>query len=249
LLPGASDAAWLVSAYDDRLRANAHRTECELQHFFADLITDVGADFEARKLLAPASRFELPSAGIAFVRLRAANLEYARLGDCRAIFTLPKTAHVLSTDSSPLQYLDAAVLEKMGALRRNNISVSHEQVHRMVQNDLRANRSLLNTEGGYWVLSNDPTAARHMEIGTLPLNRTDTFRGLLVSDGFYRLVDTFRVYPDDAALFRAALNRGLVAMLTELRTLENMDPECAAHPRFKPKDDASAVLFEIIEAP
>jgi hypothetical protein len=248
LLPGASDAAWLASAYDARLRASVHRTGCELQHLFAELIADVATNFEACKLRAPANRFELPSAGIALVRLRAANLEYARLGDCRAILDPPRSAHVVSTGSSPLQYLDAAVLEKMKALRRANISMSHEQVRRLVQGDLRANRNLLNTKEGYWVLSTDPTAARYMEIGALPLNGTDPVRGLLVSDGFYRLVDTFRVYPDDAALFGVALKRGLAAMLTELRKLEDTDPECSTYPRFKPKDDATAVLFEIIKS-
>src|SRR3954454_22590102 len=75
LLPGASDAAWLVSAYDARLRANANRTGCALRDLFADLIAEVGTEFEARKFRAPTNRFELPSAGMAFVRIRTADLE------------------------------------------------------------------------------------------------------------------------------------------------------------------------------
>jgi hypothetical protein len=249
LLPGASDAAWLTSAYDARLRASAECTGRELQHLFADLIADVGADFEARKLRATAGRFELPSAGMAFVRLRAAKLEYARLGDCRAILAPPGSAGVLSTGSSPLQHLDAAVLARMEALRRGDASMSHELLRRVVRSDLRANRSLLNTEGGYWVLGTDPAAARHMEIRAVPLDGAGPVRGLLVSDGFYRLVDTFRTHPDDAALLGAALERGLAVLLAELRGLEEADPECIAHPRLKPKDDATALLFEIVEAP
>jgi len=88
-----------------------------------------------------------------------------------------------------------------------------------------------------------------MEIGAVPLDGTGPARGLLVSDGFYRLVDTFRVYPDAPALLGAALERGLAALLAELRMLEDADPECIAYPRIKPKDDATVLLFEIIESP
>jgi hypothetical protein len=249
LLPGRSDAAWLASAYDARLHANADRTGCELQQLFADVIADVGAEFEACRLRAPANRFELPSAGMVFVRLREADLEYACLGDCRAILSFSRNAHVFSTGGSPLQHLDAAILERMEALRRSDTSMSYEKVRRAVQSDLRANRNLLNTEGGYWVLSTDPTAARHMEVGAVPLDGVGLIRGLLVSDGFYRLVDTFGIYPDNAALLSAALEQGLATMLTELRMLEDADPECIAYPRLKPKDDATALLFENIESP
>jgi hypothetical protein len=249
LLPERSDAAWLASAYDARLHTNADRTGCELQQLFADVIADVGADFEACRLRVPANPFEVPSAGMVFVRVRENDLEYARLGDCRAILGFSRNAHVFSTGSSPLQHLDAAILEKMEALRRSDTSMSYEQARRAVQSDLRANRSLLNTEGGYWVLSTDPTAARHMEVGAVSLDGAGPIRGVLVSDGFYRLVDTFGVYQDDATLLHAALGRGLANMLCELRALEDADPECIAYPRLKPKDDATALLFEIVELP
>src|SRR3954451_24726235 len=58
LLPGASDAAWLASAYDARLQDNADRTECPLRDLIADLIAEVSAEFESRKLQAPTNRFE-----------------------------------------------------------------------------------------------------------------------------------------------------------------------------------------------
>jgi hypothetical protein len=249
LLPDASDAAWLTSAYDARLRARADCTRCELQDLFEGMIAEVGADFEARKLpRAPAGRFELPSAGMAFVRLRGAQLEYACLGDCRAILAPQGSALVFCTGSSRLQQLDANVLERMEDLRRGNASMSHEQIRALVRSDLRANRSLLNTEDDYWVLGTDPVAARHMTPKFVPLDGSAPLRGLLVSDGFYRLVDTFHRY-DDAALLRAALERPLAGLLAELRALEDSDPECIRHPRLKPKDDATALLFEIVQAP
>ena len=63
---------------------------------------------------------------------------------------------------------------------------------------------------------------------------------LMMSDGFYRLVDTFERYTD-ATLFQAVEQRGLAALLQELRELERGDPECRRHLRFKTHDDATAL--------
>jgi hypothetical protein len=250
LLERASDAAWLTSAYDAGMRARADYAECELQHLFESLIAEVHAEFESRRLRAPAGRFELPSAGMAFVRLRGTHLECARLGDCRALLVAPGSARVISTGGSRLlQQLDAEVVARMQALRQEDPSMSDEQIHAMVLSDLRANRSLLNRKDDYWVLGTDPIAARRMEIKTVPLGGPGPVIGLLVSDGFYRLVETFRAYSSDAALFGAALERGLASLLAELRGLEQADPKRIAHPRLKAKDDATALLFETVHAP
>lgn len=79
----------------------------------------------------------------------------------------------------------------------------------------------------------------------MPLEGIGPIRALLMSDGFYRLVDTFSAYRDDATLFAVALQpKGLTTLLAELRAREDADPECIAHPRLKPKDDATALLVE-----
>jgi hypothetical protein len=253
LLPEASDAAWLARAYSAWLRSEADDTGRDLRRLFADLVARVSGEFEARKRRTPSGRFDLPSAGMAFVRLGVACLEYARLGDCRAILAPPGGTPVLFTGSSPLQQLDAAVVAKMEALRRREPSAGHARLRRAVSGDLRANRSRFNAEGGYWVLGTDAGTAdgvaRNMEVGSVTLDGGGPVRGLLMSDGFYRLVDTFRAYPDDAALIKAAGREGgLEAMLAELRALEDADPECVAHPRLKPRDDATALLFEATTA-
>jgi hypothetical protein len=242
LLPGPSDAAWLAAAYDDLLRAHADRADLGPKHLLADLIETVAASFAAQALRPAEHRYELPSGGMALVRLRRGRLEYARLGDCRAILA-PAGGPVISTRRPPLHRLDARAVRRLVALRRRDPDASHATLHRALQGELRANRSQLNRPGGYWVLGTEPAAARHAETGGLPL-ADGPVRGLLVSDGFYRLIDTFAAYPDDAALLARALAVGLAPLLAELRALEDADPECVAHPRLKPKDDATALLFE-----
>ncbi len=101
---------------------------------------------------------------------------------------------------------------------------------------------MANTEGGYWVLGVEPEAAKHVEVGSVPLETPAA--GLLMSDGFYRLVDTFGLVAEDRLLGRAR-EEGLSALLAEVRQAEDNDPDCLRHPRFKPKDDATALLLEM----
>jgi hypothetical protein len=62
-----------------------------------------------------------------------------------------------------------------------------------------------------------------------------------MTDGFYRLVDTYGLYTD-STLMEACLKRGLSAQLDELRTYEaasNATGACSV----KAADDASAALW------
>jgi hypothetical protein len=67
---------------------------------------------------------------------------------------------------------------------------------------------------------------------------------LLMTDGFYRLVDTYRAY-SPASLLQAASLIGLAELGAELRRIEAADPVCKAHPRLKPRDDATAILLAL----
>src|SRR5258708_6217051 len=67
---------------------------------------------------------------------------------------------------------------------------------------------------------------------------------LLATDGFYRLVDVYAAYSVDS-LLKAASLLGLAELGRELRQIERADPNCRAHPRLKPMDDATAVLIAI----
>jgi hypothetical protein len=243
LLPGNSDAAWLARQYDAMLRERADDAEQRPRRLLADLIAAVARRFEAESRPYK-HRFELPSAGMVLVRLRKGLLEYARLGDCHAIFRLPGGAVVSTRRPVLLNRLDATVVRKMQALRERGEVDSFDEARKAVQGDLRANRARLNRPFGYWVLGTEPRAVWRMEVGTLALPEGGRITGLLVTDGFYRLVDTIGVIKDGGDLLERALETGLRPMLAELRGQEDEDEECTAHPRLKRKDDATALLFE-----
>jgi hypothetical protein len=239
LLPGESDAAWLVQRVDAFLRAHADDASLGLAELFAGAIEDVQMAYERSKLRAAQARYELPSAGVVFVRCTPSCIEYARLGDCTGVFALGSA--MVSMGRSRLHSLDEQVLDKMRALQRDGMQ-DYARLRRAIRDDLRANRNLTNVVGGYWVLGIEPEAACHMETRAIPLERPAT--ALLMSDGFNRAEDTFHVIAEDRIL-ACAMDQGLATILAAVRRLEAGDAECIRYPRFKPQDDATALLFEM----
>jgi hypothetical protein len=170
-------------------------------------------------------------------------LRCALLGDCRLLYARHKFAEVHNLiGSKRLEALDSRAIRLAARTRRFPNVIAPALWTGLVLPLLRRNRSLMNKLGGYWVLSLDSDAPEHLVAASLPACFGDT--ALLMSDGFYRLVDTFRVFTDQT-LIKAALERGVSSLLQQLRRLELGDPACKKYPRLKATDDASAVLITI----
>jgi hypothetical protein len=253
LLPGPSDAAWLAASYSRFIHENLENSEMDLRSFFGSLISAVVHSFDAERLRKPNERYEMPSAGLAFARLWGQRLQFATLGDCRIILRVQDSKNlsigaddsVITTPSSPLQQLDDKIIHRIMELLQSGKVRDYKEARHAVQEELRYNRALMNVEGGYWVLGLDVNAARHLESGMIEFDNEQMVQGVLLSDGLYRLVDTFGVYANDAAFLAASRTKGLSVLLAELRMLEDDDPECRVYPRLKPKDDATGILFNV----
>ena len=64
---------------------------------------------------------------------------------------------------------------------------------------------------------------------------------LLCTDGYYRAVDHYGLFDDQALLDASSASAEKV--LAALRAAEAADPECRRFPRFKPADDATALML------
>ena len=104
----------------------------------------------------------------------------------------------------------------------------------------------MNDLDGYWILDPSERWIEHVETSRLAAIPGDVL--LLVTDGFWRLVDIYGRY-DAESLFAAALGGGLQPVAAELRAIEAGDEECLRYPRLKTRDDATAVLVRISEEP
>jgi hypothetical protein len=238
LLPADSDARWFVEQLDRALRMSQHSVA--VSDLFGAIVERVADLFDRSRLRDSWEKYEVPSAGMAYLRLMGDSLEVARLGDCKVLVETGNYCHALV--KSDLDPLDAAVLEEVGRIHQSG-TYDMDDVRKLIMGDLQDNRSLMNSPGGYWVMTADKEPVEHIQTTVLPLDSPT--RGLLMTDGFYRLVDTFGLMSDQD-LIRNAVSGGLAALLSRLREAEELDSKCIAHRRFKQKDDATALLFEVV---
>lgn len=88
----------------------------------------------------------------------------------------------------------------------------------------------------------DPDAAGQAAAGIVPL---DGLRGVaLLSDGATRLTDTYHLM-DWPGLIRALREEGPAALIAQVREAEDADPAALRWPRYKARDDATALYWQL----
>lgn len=242
LLPGPSDAAWFVAQVQDMLPALLAAAPAAP---IADLLGALVQGLEQRQSaswLDPrgADGREAPSASFVLVRLLDDEIEIARLGDCLVLLESEEGA-VRVLDSPVLQRIEAETKRAILDLREAGITGLAEIRERMMPM-LRAQRHRRNQLDGYGVLAAEENCLSKIEIDRLPVRICR--RVLLVSDGYYRLVDHYNAM-SDTQLIQETERMGADALLKRLRAIEDGDARSALYPRLKMSDDATAVLLGI----
>lgn len=239
LTPGDSDAQWLMA------RLIAHLGSSTTFDPVSNLLRaadHVYREFDELKVLPRIFQYEYPSASLVGCSYSMGSLQAVRLGDCTLLLQPSSGGSVVKFDRSPLRDLDDAVISEMAQTRARQ-RVTGSDAYTSALPHLRKNRSLINEVDGYSALTMGTN--RSVAPDTLKLGITEPTVGLLCSDGFWRLVDTFNLYSEQE-LLKACQRKGLAALITELRSAEDGDPDGLQFPRLKTSDDASAVLFGLI---
>lgn len=238
-LAGPSPAAWFAEAVQRhvfQLVAAQARLETLLPavgaRVRADFRRDAGRDLAADE--------EPPAASITLLRQTAAGaIDALNLGDCVLLYR-HRDGDLRRFGSSLVTRFEDKVMAIMQRMRAAGDSAAAVQAAVWAQ--VRDNRGWSNRAGGYWVL--DLTDRWQGQEQIARLEAAPGSAALLMSDGYYRLVDTYRCY-DDEALLAAGLRRGLAALYDELRRIEAGDAETLRYPRIKVRDDATAVLLQV----
>lgn len=243
LLGPTSDAAWL---------AGFAKTVFEAEATTATPIADVVRALNNRvaQLIAeaagsdPVEAWSLPTASFQLARVEGSELAIYGLGDCRLFLVGADGATFETSEAYSKAEGESArrAVTQAGGLRAWR-SLAEEPT---VREALRRSRARHNQPGGaVWTLGSAPEAASHLAVQRI--TPALPARGLLATDGFSALADKYGRY-DGAALIKATSERGLVALMAELRRIEREeDPDGQTYPRFKVSDDATALLFEIID--
>lgn len=239
LMPGKSDAAWIASFGARRLRAhwnNSDSPRAALRHALAD----AERSFAGLRRRPPAAPHEWPLASMIFAMPQDGGFEALWYGDCTALVLTPDgTASVVGTAtekksgeaSAAQRFADETGLAPVEALKRAEYLPL-----------FRTGRAAINTPAGEWLFA--PLAAASEHVSHRKIAAPAGTLVLLCSDGFLALAG-YRDWPPQQVI-EAARDRRLAALAEELRAAEAADPDGRTHPRFKPSDDATAMLLKLV---
>ena len=240
LIGAETGAHWIANRASELFAELAVPFGADLQGMVRRTIEILAERFGHERLRAPNGRYELPSAAMVLLHAGEDKLVGANFADCGLVLVddVSGEARIFGVEHMSRE---ARAMSRTAELIAGLAPGADPFASAAVIDYLRANRNRQNTETGYWILGLDPAASGHLRHWELPLARPVT--GLLFSDGFGSIVfDYHRM--DAATLVRRSVREGLAALLAELRHVEHVeDPEGRIHPRFKPSDDATAMLF------
>lgn len=233
--PADSDAAWLAEG----LRRSLHRLLPQEDLSLSQILTLSAAGLKADygKYWDRPDLPDYPSAGLALFRLRAGKLEYLGLGDCGAAVEF-SDGTVTTMEETCLPALDRAALEQMVKLCRET-GCAMPEARKALNPVLIQNRNLRNHPEGYWIFDPSGAGVPHARQASWPAEQVRA--AALVSDGFAQLIDPFALAGGLPDLYRKMKDRGLADLAGTLFSLQQADPDCQNHPRFKFRDDTTAL--------
>jgi hypothetical protein len=236
-LPGGSDAAWLVD------KANAHLQELAaldlpLKDILARLVKALIGDWQD---LAPGldlpPDYDPPASCLILVKRYGDCWQSVRLGDSCLLTEQADGRHsftVTSPNNEFDHWLSQAVKQKRAQGQHDIKALLAE-----FRPELIASRLARNSPDGYGILEARSVVLEYPEYKDLGQVKSI----LLCTDGFYRAVDHYHQFSDIQLLDACKTDGGVGAVMKKLREVEASDPDCSKYERFKPADDATAVML------
>jgi serine/threonine protein phosphatase PrpC len=236
-LDAPSDAAWFVQ------RANAHLNrlaagKLALPDILSRLVFALKLEWsKASHGLTLPEDHDRPATCLLLVKRYADGWKALRLGDS-LLLTEDDELRPWQRPHADLNGLEAELRRGSQRMREAG-TASFDSLLQSFHAEHLASRRRRNTPGHHSILVADETSLAVPEFLDLAWPRSI----LLCTDGFYRAVDTYHCM-DDAGLMEACrLPDGVDAVVRRIREAEASDPDCATYPRYKPADDATAIMI------
>jgi hypothetical protein len=234
-LGGDSDAQWLVGRAHGRL-VDLARRDMPLQRLLSELVDGLIADWNAASAgLDLPQDYDPPAACLIVVKRYDDGWQALRLGDsCLLARGADNSTRIFA--ASPNNVLDHWLAREAARRREDGVGDTKALLAQFAPR-LRQGRAKRNRPGGYSILecSRDSLAMPELIDLGWPADM------LLCTDGYYRAVDHYRLF-DDAQLLDASMT-SVEQVMAAVRAVEADDPDCRQYPRFKPADDATAVML------
>jgi hypothetical protein len=240
LMPGKSDPAWL--AHFAARRIAAHSADGgNARDWIAAAAADAAKSFTALRCRAPKERHEIPYASLMLTALGDDTVDAFWFGDCGAIVKAADGGTQILGDSIESRVRERDFIAQLAAAQ--GLSPIAALASGNSTPELRMRRNAFNTPKGPKLFAPDPKCARHASTARATVGPGATI--LLATDGFLvPVIDHARHTP--ASFVEAASDKGLAVLAAETRAFEAEDPEGLRYPRFKPSDDATAVLLRVV---
>jgi hypothetical protein len=234
-LGGGSDAQWLVACAHARLAELAPQ-QISLNMLLSDLVSGLITDWtDATAGLDLPHDYDPPAACLILVKRYASGWQALRLGDsCLLARGADRNTRILA--ASPNNVFDHW-LAREARKRRDDGVLDIKALLAEFAPQLRAGRAKRNRPDGYSILECSRDSLAMPEV--IDLGWPSDI--LLCTDGYYRAVDHYALFDDTRLLDASATSVDQV--LAALRAAEAEDPDCQRFPRFKPADDATAVML------
>ena len=232
--PKPSDAQWFVLKISEILQKTI-LMDLSLNEIVANAIKQ--ADQEYMSFEGAQNIKSKPSSGIALYRKRNETLEYFLLGDVSLLVEL-KDGTIKEFLMQELPKLDGENIQKMAQIAKEK-GIHVIDARPLINDDLLRVRLSQNTPHGYYILGDNPEAAKHALSGSIPLHQVKSITAL--SDGYSQTYDTFDLFKEPKQLIEKLETTTPEEIYEQLWQLQEQDYYCDEHPRFKIRDDATII--------
>ena len=187
---------------------------------------------------------EYPSAGIIIVREVGDKIQIYRLGDCLGVIRTTEGIEVLK--DTELLKLDRQVHNTLVKVsKEKGITISESRYTEEVIEVLKFNRSLKNTDNGYWIY--DPEAEGINNGEYLELDRESIKSIYIMTDGLSNAIDVYKMYETEIDLVNDIDKLRLHRVVNKLTDVQDSDANCSKFIRTKKMDDTTAIVIDIVK--
>jgi hypothetical protein len=244
---GFSDAAWLSQCISEALAAmpqDLRSSEDTLERLSSQVTRTFAQEINALGLPAVADE-DCPCACLGLVELRDNRLDMACIGDITIVVKTADGLQIFSDQS--VQPFSDRTLAHWRTLHAQGLPP--EEIWNQLLSTLRSNRQAVNRPDGYGVVH--PTRSWLHKVVWTSLPAKPGMQILMVTDGFWRLVDTFKCFTPQTLMGHLELQDPpkLSPAMAMLREIEMQDSGNDLFDRIKTHDDASALYASVAGAP